>query len=86
MKTKSQIIEIMKLAVEDISLGRLEAKSVLDKSRIIADLGLDSMDYATLMLTTEQQSGIKIREDGVNWAEIETLDQLADLFIKNSSR
>ena len=41
------------------------------------------MDYATIMLATEQKLGIKIREDGVRWAEIQTVEQLADLFFRH---
>ena len=84
MKTKENIIKILKDAAEEISLGRLKADALSTQGRIIADLSFDSMDYATLMLITEQKSGIKIREDGVNWAEVQTLEQLADLFVKNS--
>lgn len=83
MKTKEQILEHLKARIEDVSLGEISAASVQPCSRIIGDLGLDSMDYATIMLSTEQWLGMKIREDGVRWAEVQTVEQLADLFLAN---
>lgn len=84
MKTREDIIEHIKIQIEESSLGAVAAESVTADSRIIADLGLDSMDYATIMLATEQKFEIKIREDGVRWAEIQTVGQLADLFMLHS--
>ncbi len=83
MKTKKIIIEHLKQEIEEISLGAISANSVSENSRIIGELGLDSMDYATIMLATEQKLGIKIREDGVRWAEIQTVEQLAELFFQH---
>lgn len=84
MKTKEDIIEHIKTQIEETSLGSVSAESVTPESRIIGDLGLDSMDYATIMLSTEQKFGIKIHEDGVRWTEVQTVGQLADLFIQQS--
>jgi acyl carrier protein len=64
----------------------VEMDSIRPESRIISDLGLDSMDYATVMLMTERWSGIKIREDGVDWSKIQTVDQLADLVVKHQKQ
>jgi len=86
MKTKEDILNSIKQAAEEISLGRLQASSLSADARIIGDLALDSMDYATIMLLTEQKTAIKIREEGVDWAKIQTLDQLADLFVTNLSK
>ena len=82
MKTKSEILEKLKSVIDDVAI---EGAKVTDKSRIIEDLGLDSMDYATVMLSVEGWSGIKINEDGVNWSKIQTVEQLADLFLANQS-
>jgi acyl carrier protein len=82
MITKEYIIDYIKDKIQDISLGAVQAKSISNDSRIIQQLGLDSMDYATIMLMTEQKLGIKIHEDGVRWGEIQTIEQLADLFFQ----
>ncbi len=31
------------------------------------DFGIDSLDYATIMLRLEEWCGIKIKEEGINW-------------------
>ena len=81
MKTHADIVEHLKKLIEDITVGEIPAASIQSDSRIIADLKLDSMDYATVMLTTERWLNTKIKEDDVNWSEIQTITHLADLFV-----
>lgn len=85
MKLKQEVIEYIQQQVETVSLGSHSATGITKESRIIGDLGLDSMDYATIMLATETFTGIKIKEDGVRWAEIQTIEQLADLFLQQGA-
>jgi acyl carrier protein len=80
MKTKSEIVKKIQETIEEVSLGAVTAEKALPESRIIGDLGLDSLDYATVMLSLERWSGVKIKEDSVNWATVQTVDQLAGLF------
>jgi acyl carrier protein len=80
MKTKSEIVKKIQETIEDVSLGAVTEAQAHPDSRIIGDLGLDSLDYATVMLSLERWSGVKIKEDSVNWATVQTVDQLASLF------
>lgn len=80
MRKKSEIIQKIQETIEEVSLGNIAAQKIGPQSRLILDLGLDSLDYATVMLTVERWSGIKIKEDTVNWAAVQTVDQLATLF------
>lgn len=86
MKTKSEILEKLGESIHEVSLGAVAVDRILPESRIIGDLGLDSMDYATVMLTVERWSGIKIKEDGVDWSKVQTVEQLADLIMANMPR
>lgn len=81
MKRKAEVLEHLKQVIHEVSLGAVAVEQITGESRIIGDLGLDSMDYATVMLSTEQWAGVKIREDGLNWSRIQTVEQLADLFL-----
>ena len=86
MKSKIEILEKLKESIHEVSLGMVALESIRPESRIIGDLGLDSMDYATVMLTVERWSGIKIKEDGVDWSKVQTVDQLADLIMANTPK
>ena len=55
-------------------------KDVQATDRLMADLGLDSLDYAVLMLQVETSLGVKITENDVIWSQVQTVAQLADLF------
>lgn len=80
MKQKQEIIHKIQQAIEEISLGVVTANQCEPTKRLIGDCGLDSLDYAAVMLTVEQWSGIKIKEDSVNWSHVQSIDQLAALF------
>ena len=84
----SQIIEFLKSEIEEITLGRYSASKIQDDARILADLGLDSLDYATLMLSGETFMDVKIDEATVDWRKVATLAELANLLYssKNSRR
>ncbi len=81
MKTKDEILKKIQESIEEISLGVVTAENARPDCRIIGDLRLDSLDYATVMLALERWSGVKIKEDSVNWATVQTVDQLANLFV-----
>lgn len=76
------IIDKMKLVIEDVSLGNLAAESVDPDSRIIEDLGLDSLDFASVLLACEQFLGIKVQEQSVDWRTIQTVRELSE-FLHN---
>lgn len=77
MKTRSEIEGKLKALVEDVSLGRVQASTIQEHQHILRDLELDSLDYATVMLQSEQWLGINICEDGVDWSKIGTVGELA---------
>ena len=86
MKSQSEIVQHIAHAIEDATLGRVPAATIKPTDRIIADLKLDSLDYATVMLGCERWSGIKLDENRVEWAEIDTVEKLAGLFVTSGSR
>ena len=53
-------------------------------SRLMQDMGVDSLDFAQLMLHLEDVTGLTISEDGVNWMLVQTVWQLAGLFESKS--
>ena len=85
MRTKIEIIEYLRATIEEATFGRVKAIDIALDSRLLGEVGLDSLDYATVMLACEQWSGIKIREDMVHWGQVDTLAKLADLFVTHAS-
>ncbi len=78
MKQTTEIIQFIKDAIEEVSLGNLKSGDIQDSDELLK-LGLDSLDFATVMLSTENFIGFKIDEDDVNWRQIATVQQLAEL-------
>ncbi len=77
MKQADAIKTYLAQQIEEIKLGAVTAGQVSGDQRLIQDLGLDSLDYATCLLGCEKWLGIKVREEGVDWSQIQTVDQLA---------
>lgn len=86
MKSQSEVLQYLASSIEEVTFGRVSAAAIKPDDRIIADLRLDSLDYATVMLGCEQWSGIKLDENRVNWAEIDTVEKLAGLFVATRSK
>ena len=63
--------------IDEVTLGKRPAASVKPSDRLIADLGLDSLDYATVLLGCERWLGIRVTEEGVDWRSIHSVEQLA---------
>ena len=83
MKTYNEILEQLKILIEEQTLGNFTADKINDGHKMREDLGLDSLDYASVFLGAEQCLGIKVKESGINWADIQTVSQLAALLAKN---
>lgn len=47
---------------------------------LLDDVGLDSLDYATVVVRTEDELGVKLREEDIDWPSVRTIGQLADVF------
>lgn len=71
------IIGKLKYFIEDVSLGNTTSTAILPDNRIIDDLGLDSLDFASVLLACEQWLGIKVQEREVDWRTIQTVRELA---------
>lgn len=71
------ILAKLKLIIEDVSLGNITAGTIIDDNKIIDDLGLDSLDFASVLLSCEQWLGIKVQERDVDWRNIQTVNELA---------
>jgi acyl carrier protein len=83
MKTKKQIVDKLKIIIEEISLGAIKASNIKSSAKLIDDVGLDSLDYASVMLSCEDWMGLKIKEDSVVWGNVTTVENLADLFLRH---
>lgn len=60
-------------------------KKISEKTKILEDLGLDSLDYVKLLLTVEKTLKTKVLEEGVDWSKVVTVSQLAELFQKKKN-
>ena len=81
---KDIIIAQLKDIIEDVSQGKVKAVDIRPDTKIIKELGLDSLDYATVMLSCESALQCKILEQNIAWHKVITVEDLADIFIKFS--
>ena len=66
------------------NLSKISKKKIIsEKTKILEDLGLDSLDYVKLLLAVEKALKTKVLEEGVDWSKVVTVSQLAKLFKKN---
>jgi acyl carrier protein len=79
MKSIDDIITHIKKNIVQTLLESITFDGINDTDRLIADLGLDSLDYAMIMLSGEEFIDKKINEDGIVWQEVQTVQQLAKL-------
>lgn len=77
VKSEEEIQRFIADTIQDVSLGVTRAESVSPQQRLIDDLGLDSLDYATVLLACEEWLTISVREDDVDWRAIDTVEKLA---------
>lgn len=77
MKTVSDIEAYLAKGVSEITLGAVLPDEVTSDLGLISDLGLDSLDYASLMLMAESWVGVNVAEESVNWREVRSVRQLA---------
>jgi acyl carrier protein len=76
-KTVEQIVDFMKQEIESISLGAKPAAEISENDELMADLGLDSLDYAAVMITCETWLGVKVNEAAADWRRLKTVAQLS---------
>lgn len=78
MKALSDIIAYLKLVIEEVSLGQIDSKSI-NGDDVLLDLGIDSLDFASIMLAGETFVGGKVNENNIDWRNIQTVTQLAQV-------
>lgn len=81
-----QIQQMIAQQIEEISLGQSPASTIEPHHRLIGDLNLDSLDYATVLLACERDLGVKVQEDGVDWAQLQSVAQLAEFLANQPAR
>ena len=86
MRTRDEVRDHVRRMIEEVSLGRVRAADVRSDSRLLDDLGLDSLDYATVLLATERWLGVRIAERDVDWRAMATVDQIAALLLRRDGR
>lgn len=79
MKTQKEILNQLKILIEEQTLGGYTEDQIADDAKMRDDLGLDSLDYATVFLSCEKWLNIKVKESGIDWSKIQTLNLLAQL-------
>lgn len=82
MKNVNEILEYLKGEIEVITLGNITHDNINDNSSLMDDIGLDSLDYASIMLAGETFVSGKIDENNVNWRNVRTVAELAELLHK----
>lgn len=85
MKSIDDIIQHLKFSIVEITLGNIDFISINNDSSLIKDLGIDSLDYAQVMLAGEEYINNKINENSINWGEINTIKQLAEILYRSQS-
>lgn len=78
MKPLNDIINHLKLVIEDVTLGKV-SRDTITRDSVLLDLGIDSLDFASIMLAGETFVSSKVNENGIDWRNIRTIHQLAQL-------
>lgn len=79
MRSLDEVTGFLARVIEDVTVGAVPATSVSVDTAIQGDLGLDSLDFATVMLAAEEWLGVALDESAVDWASVRTVGQLAAL-------
>lgn len=82
MRSVNQIEEKIAILISEVSLGYFSKDQVKPTQSIIGDLGLDSLDYATIMLGCEEWLQSKVDEASVDWRKVTTVHELALLLYR----
>lgn len=76
MKTIDEIINHLKLQIEEVLLNSIDI-NLLNGETIILDLGIDSLDFAYIMISGETFVNGKVRENDIDWRNVRTIYQLS---------
>ena len=82
MKTIDEILRFLKEEIEEETLGIIKGEGICDDTRIMRDLGVDSLGYATIMLAGEVYVSSKVPEDSIDWSKVQTVRELAEVLYR----
>ena len=77
MKTRAEIADQIRTVIEEVTQGSRQAALIEGSAGLLEDLGLDSLDYATVLLSCEEWLDVQVPENRVDWRRIGTVDGLA---------
>ena len=70
-------IDLLKQKLATLESVRKTPEEIADDEEIIAGLGLDSLDYASILIECEGVLGVSVAEDEIDWRIVRTVAQLA---------
>lgn len=78
MKSENEIITFVIQEVNKATLGEITISEAQTELGLIDDLGLDSLDYASVMISTEEWLGIHVPEGDIDWAKLRSANALSN--------
>lgn len=81
MKSDLDIVAFIFDEIKRCTLGEINPTPSDLNRELINDLGLDSLDFASVMLATEEWLNVSVPEGDVDWAKIRTAKELATMFV-----
>lgn len=79
MKQMEEIVDYLKDVIVEVMLGNVSKINLKNNSLLMEEIGLDSLDYASVMLAGEEFVNSKLDENKINWRDIKTIEDLAKL-------
>ena len=77
MKNRQEIVEFLSDSIRDVAADRTAGRQIAMDTHILSELGLDSLQYAAVLLSCERWLAIRITEQGVDWSSLSTVGSLA---------
>lgn len=71
------IIDLIKSTLAGLDSVKLPASEIGEDAELINGLGIDSLDYATVLVTCESELNVSVVEDDVDWRNVRTVKELA---------
>jgi acyl carrier protein len=84
-KSAREIEAFLATSIADVAAGKSGGRRVTADLDILTDLGLDSLEYATVLLSCERWLGTRIQEQGIDWSALSTVGNLAAFLERQQS-
>ena len=84
--TREEITAVLKSALSDVDGIKRSADQIAGDEEIIAGLGLDSLDYAMVLVECERALDVSVLEDDIDWRTVRTVDDLAGVLVAARKR